>query len=95
MDDQLTQRAEKLEHHLTLACAAEARGDLVEAEQQFRRALFYESKLGGEPVPTKDYLALAGRVYPAKPAGNSGDAAEQELLATAPTMPLKSPGEPS
>jgi hypothetical protein len=94
MDAQLTQRAERLEHHLNLACDAEGRGDCVAAEQQFRRALFYESKLRGEGVPAKKYVALAGPVYPAKPEGDSSDSTEQELQATGPLLPPQSP-EPS
>ena len=72
MDEHKNRWAEKLERHLHLACDAEANGDLNEAERQFRRAVFCESRLRSDVAHGKDYVKMVGPIYPTD-AASSGD----------------------
>lgn len=94
MNEQLNERAEKLEHYLNLACDAEANGDRVEAERQFRRALCYEGKLRSDVTHARDYAEMVGPVYPADSAGREDNTVEQELGADTGAAAHKSQGEP-
>jgi len=53
----------KLEDFLDKACQAEAAGNRIEAERQFRLALYCEGKLHSDATNARDYVNGASPVY--------------------------------
>ena len=59
-----TNLEEKLDNFLDKACQAEAEGNLSEAEQHFRYALYCEGRSRFDAENAREYVRQAGSIYP-------------------------------